>query len=278
MKNWKLLPKNKHVAKYVECYWFLEKESHDASNNHPKLNPDPSAHLIIANLNQAYQYVHDAISQNGSGNHWIFPHLKTFTMDHSAPFQVIGVKFRIGALYSLNLPIPSSRLDKVEFADINQLVSLESFNTDDLFTNAVEHQKHACNILDEMLDTWLLKSHEDKHSVLVRQILPLLRSTPITQIGAELHRSQRTIERSFTRVTNLTMKQCQSMLRLEELLNYLYGITDADIDWADVANKYGFSDQPHLIRYLKSSIGTTPGQYAQQRDLTIDIYGKFDFD
>ena len=265
------------VSKYVECYWFLEKESHDHSNIYPKLNPDPSSHLIIANLNRAYHYTHDPISQKVFGNHWIFPHLKTFTMDHSAPFQIIGIKFRIGALYSLDLPNLSSSIDKVEPVDINQLIGLETFNSDQLLTSAVEQKNKVCNILDEILSPWFSTSHEDKHSNLVRQILILLNDTVITAIGEKLHRSQRTIERSFIRVTGLTMKQVQSMTRLEEMLNYLYQLSEGDINWVDVASKYDFSDQPHLIRYLKNYIGRTPAEYAQQRDLTIDIYGNFEF-
>lgn len=277
MKNWKLVPKIESVLKYVECYWFLEKESHDHSHIHPKLNPDPSSHLIIANNNHVHQYDHKATSQIVQGNHWIFPHMKTYTMDHSYPFKIVGVKFRIGALYSLNLHDLGSRLDKVESIDFNQLLGWEPFSTDQLLINAFEQKNQVCKMFDETLSTWILTSHEDKHSELVRQILPLLRNMPITEIGKKLHRSQRTIERSFMRVTKLTMKQCQSMIRLEEILNYLYQLNEGEIDWADIASKYDFSDQPHLIRHLKNSIGRTPAEYAQKRDLTIDIYGDFEF-
>ncbi len=38
---------------------------------------------------------------------------------------------------------------------------------------------------------------------------------PIAKIGKSLHCSQRTIERAFLRVTNLTLKQYQSMIRLD---------------------------------------------------------------
>ncbi|MEC7118708.1 MAG: AraC family transcriptional regulator [Pseudomonadota bacterium] len=277
MKSWKLLPKIENISKYVECYWFLEKEVNDRSNIYPKLNPDPSPHLIIANFNHVYQYTHGSTFQYANGDHWIFPHLKTFTMDHSNPFQIIGIKFRIGALYSLNLPNLRSSLDKVKSIDINKLLGLETFSSDQLLTNAVEQKKQVCNTLDEILLPWLLTSHEDKHSDLVRKILLLLSDTAITEIGKKLHRSQRTVERSFIRVTGLTMKQVHSMIRLEEMLNHLYQLNERDINWADVASKYAFSDQSHLIRHLKSSIGRTPAAYAQKRDLTIDIYGNFEF-
>ncbi|WGK68754.1 hypothetical protein P0082_09730 [Candidatus Haliotispira prima] len=118
MKNWKLCPKIERVLNYVECYWFLEREPHDHSHIHPKLNPDPSAYLIIASDNYLHQYDHQATSQVVQGSHWIFPHLKTYTMDHLSPFKIIGIKFRVGALYSLNLYDLSSGLDNVEPIDI----------------------------------------------------------------------------------------------------------------------------------------------------------------
>ncbi len=62
------------------------------------------------------------------------------------------------------------------------------------------------------------------------------------------------------------------MNKLEAMLEYLYQRDIADIDWADIAMRFGFSDQPHLIRTLKKQIGLTPQHYAKQRGLTIDVY------
>jgi len=40
-----------------------------------------------------------------------------------------------------------------------------------------------------------------------------------------------------------------------------------------MANQFGFSDQPHLIRTLKKQIGITPKAYSKERGLTINAYG-----
>ena len=66
------------------------------------------------------------------------------------------------------------------------------------------------------------------------------------------------------------------MERLEAMLDYLHKLDNKNIAWVDIALKFGFSDQPHLVRYLKRSIGNTPGEYARQRDLAIDAYGNFE--
>ena len=63
------------------------------------------------------------------------------------------------------------------------------------------------------------------------------------------------------------------MNRLEAILEFLYQREQSDIDWVDIAYQFGFSDQPHLIRYLKKQLGLTPQDYALQRGFTIDVYG-----
>lgn len=277
MKSWKINPESKDVAKYVECYWFLEKEPGDVGSNYPQLNPDPHAHLILSNKGYKFHYEHNHVFQQGHGSHWIFPHINTYTMDHSEPFRIMGIKFKVGALYPFKTDLPDFKLDAVVPVGINELESLAS-NSESLLSHSLKGRHEICNKLDAILKPWLHQGIEDKHSELVRNILPLFyHNTPIAQIGTSLQCSQRTIERSFLKVTNLTLKQYQSVFRLENILNYLYKRND-QIDWADIAAKFEFSDQPHLIRYLKSAIGKTPGEYVKQRDLTIDIYGDFEIE
>jgi len=276
MRNWKLPPQNSDVARYVDCYWFLERKQGNSSPDHPKLNPDPAGHLILAATEQGYQYDQGTVSAKGKGSHWIFPHCTTLLMDHSQPFLVLGVKFHIGALYSLNINPPQPILDQVINVDFSTLLQSKTFKEADLLTKTVHDPELCCDSMDKLLIPWLLDGHQDKHSRLVHSALSLLLDTPISKMGVALHCSQRTIERSFLRVTGLTLKQCQSMNRLEAMLVYIHKLEGRNIDWIDIAYRFGFSDQPHLIRYLKSNIGATPGGYAKQRDLAIDVYGDFE--
>ncbi|MGF1714001.1 helix-turn-helix domain-containing protein [Photobacterium chitinilyticum] len=273
MINWLRTPTAPEVAKYVERYWFLEKQPGSHSYQYPKLNPDPTGHLIIAPPEQPYHYELDTTSAKGEGCHWIFPHTQTFRLDHSQPFFILGIKFRTGALYSLDVTPEQPMLDQVTAADVNHLLNSEAFNQTAILAIAKDQPDTCRDILDELLLPWLFNNREDQHSKLTRNTLPLLAETPVSQLGDRFHCSQRTLERSFRRVTGLTLKQCQSINRLEMMLEYLYQRDLQEIDWVELAYQFGFSDQPHLIRYLKSTIGATPNVYAKQRDLTIDIYG-----
>ena len=276
MKSWKIPPKNASVAKYIDCYWFLEKSQGDVSPAYPKLNPDPAGHLILTKPYQAYRYENTSMLEVGQGSHLILPHQHTICIDHSQPFLILGIKFRVGALYSLKLPTAQPLLDKIIAIDEKLIFHLTLSRVGSLFNQASDQAQLCRDILDNMLVPYLSTIDEDRHTSLMRRALDILPETPISGIGAALACSQRTIERSFLRVSGFTLKQYQSMEKLEAILHYLHELNERHIRWVDVALQFGFSDQPHLVRYLKSTIGNTPGQYLKQRDLTIDAYGNFE--
>ena len=278
MKNWKLFSANKYVSKYVECYWFLQKEANDKGSEHPKLYPDPSAHLLIAKSDYQYQYQSESQIFSGLGSHVIYPSRHTYLMDHSKPFWVMGIKLKIGALYSLNTHLDPNKLNQVIMLDLPNLLALNNFDADTFLVECLTEPESIITILDKHLFQWIVDCREDRSSELVRKVLPLLNTASLGELGHLLYCSQRTVERSFLKVTGFTLKQCQSMLRFETILEYLHEKDINHIDWMSVAFEFGFSDQPHLIRHLKETIGATPSQYAQQRDLTIDVYGNFEFD
>lgn len=279
MINWIRTPKCPHIAKYVESYWLLIKDTDSESYQFPKLNPHPESHLILAPSAQEYRYDLKSGVKQGQGSHWLFPQVQTLQLDHTHALLYLGIKFRVGALYSLPMYSTQPLIGEVENADLSALFNAHHFANNEEFVEkyilaiAKDDPEACCDRLDDCLSTWLTNNHEDNYSQLTRKVLPLLATTPIAQLSEKLYCSQRTLERSFNRVTGLTLKQCQSMQKLERLLEYLYQRDSKDIDWVELAYQFGFSDQPHLIRYLKNQIGATPNSYVKQRDLTIDVYG-----
>ncbi|PMN72175.1 helix-turn-helix domain-containing protein [Enterovibrio norvegicus] len=274
MINWLHAPLSPEITRYVECYWFIEKQPGVEGHAFPKLNPDPSAHLVLSPPTQRYRYETEQRVFEGEGSHWLFPHLHTFELDHRDPFVHIGIKFHAGALYSLTLlEYVHPTLDVITPVTLSSVMEHVSDAEDMLITLARNSPTQTCEQLDALLLPWLKKSREDQHSEVTRKALQLLDTMSVSALGDALYCSQRTLERSFSRVTGLTLKQCQSMNKLEAMLAYLYQREATEIDWSDVALKFGFSDQPHLIRHLKKQIGLTPNTYAKERSLTIDVYG-----
>lgn len=274
MIRWLHAPQSPLVAKYVECYWLIKKDDSTQGESYPKLNPDPNAHLILSPSDQAYRYDMNLGTAQGQGSHLLSPHLRTYQLDHLKPFVHLGIKFRVGALYSLGIEQDSLlQLDSVQSMNLTEVFGWEQLDEELLIASALNTPELCCQQLDKLLQPLCQRSMEDKHSELTRAVLPLLREHGIAELGEYLYCSQRTVERSFNKVTGLTLKQCQTMDKLEALLVYLYQRRTEDIDWVEVACRFGFSDQPHLIRHLKKQIGLTPKAYAQQRGLTIDVYG-----
>ena len=281
MKNWKISPQDTAISQYIDCYWFLEKTNDDAGPDFPKLNPDPAAHIILANIHQSYHYQQGDYLGEGSGSHMILPYGKTYTLDHTQAFRVLGIKLKVGALYSLPIIAPAFALNEIVNLDVQQQLKINATDEMVLLNGHQESPKYFRDQLDALLKPVIHESRDDKHSELVRKILTLFESNSLvdfslTDIGNQLGYSQRTIERSFSKVTGFTLKQFHSMQRLEAILDRLHTLPKQDINWVDIASIYGFSDQPHLIRYLKNTLGTTPGKYAEARDLVIDAYGNFD--
>ncbi|OBT12091.1 AraC family transcriptional regulator [Vibrio sp. UCD-FRSSP16_10] len=274
MIHWLQSPKSTLVAKYVACYWLIEKTPDSTTYQYPKLNPDPCAHLIISPNNQSYHYNFNSNIATGKGSHWLFPHKQTLQLDHTDPFIHIGIKFKTGALYCLpdfsDDPLSLDRVVPINGTLLYKQLGLEESR---LIETARSDPEKCCKQLDELLLPWLKNAIEDQHSKLTSKALQYIDITSVSELGDKLYCSQRTLERSFSRVTGLTLKQCQSMNRLEQMLEYVYQRDSAELDWVDIAFKFGFSDQPHLIRYLKQQLGFTPKIYEKERGLTIDAYG-----
>lgn len=177
MIHWLKTPKNPVLARYIDCYWFLEKSPNAEGNNYPKLNPDPAAHLIVTLPKQIFKYKNDSSHTQVQGSHWLYPYGKTYELDHSKPVVCIGIKFHVGALYSL--PKLNTLQGKTMQAFVNNTCAI---NFDDIFfsehklNNNPQVDEHtllalARNAPDEcraMLDNlclpWLLYLHEDNHS------------------------------------------------------------------------------------------------------------------
>lgn len=274
MIHWLKPPNSSCVAKYVECYWLIEKLPESEAYEYPKLNPDPSAHLIISPHSQAYFYDLNPGKAKGYGSHWLYPHQQTFELDHSKPFVHLGIKFHVGALYCLpDFSENKLALDRVEPMKDSMLFRQLGLDESVLIELARTRPQQCVEQLDAVLAPWLAQSVEDQHSKITSRALQYLDQSTISELGEKLYCSQRTLERSFLRTTGLTLKQCKSMNRLEAMLEYLYQRDSTELDWVEVAYRFDFSDQPHLIRYLKKQLGFTPKTYEKERGLTIDAYG-----
>lgn len=272
MLHW-IISSTSKLSDFIECYWFIEKNS-GSGDSFPKLNPDPCAHLILAPRSEPYSYSFAKQQELGQGSHLLLAHQNTFDLDHSKSFTHLGVKFKVGVPYMMSLTTSDEgQLDVVKQIDTNELLSVNETALSELFVLAKQSPDACIAKLEGILTPWMEQTQHDQHSELTFRVVEALQEASISELADKLHCSKRTIERSFRRVTGLTLKQYQAMTKLELMLEYLYQKQASQIDWVDIAFQFGFSDQSHLIRYLKQQIGTTPNKYVLERGFTIDIYG-----
>ena len=156
MINWLQSPKSSVVAQYIDCYWLIEKTPDAETHQFPKLNPEPSPHLILSPSDQPYHYTIEQQVDQGSGGHLLLPHHKAIELDHSKPFIHLGIKFHVGALYSLNIPdCPHPSLDSVNPIDLASLLDNPKADAISLIKLAQTDFEACCQQLDNLLLPWL---------------------------------------------------------------------------------------------------------------------------
>ena len=276
MKSWKRPPLNQQLANYIDCYWYLEKNKQEDSFSYPRLIPNPLTHLIMTPPEQKNGYTTGKNQRVVTGSHMIMPCSQFIEMDHNASVVILGIVFRTGAVYSCFPEESEFRCNCILKSTDRMLSFLKLEQSKRLVEQASVNPDKVVEELDRLFLPILDQVREDRHSKLVRDALHHLKTTSLADIEHQIDFSRRTLERSFLRVTGFTLKQYEAMSRLDRLIRYLYQNRNQTQDWADLALHFGFSDQPHLIRELKKTIGITPAKYTDQRNLTIDAYGDFE--
>jgi transcriptional regulator GlxA family with amidase domain len=86
---------------------------------------------------------------------------------------------------------------------------------------------------------------------------------PVTEVSRDLGLLPRTLRRRFTAQVGLTPKRFARVQRMRRLVRDLDG--QAQVDWASVAAKHGYADQPHLADEFRELAGVTPNEYLRSR-------------
>lgn len=264
----------------IHQVWYLEVKPNEVISSPPQLIPNPRAHLLFTPPEQGYHYDNGEHVMRGKGSHLLSPSEHLLTMNDVAPLKRIGITFQPGALYLLN-PQLSALTNQCGWYDWLALRFVRSFQ--DSLLNCVSQQE-VVSCIEGQLKYLGINYQKDKSYGLVSRAQTLIgerltsddaNEVDVDQLAQDCHSTRRTLERHFRQVMGLGIKKYQSMLKLEQMVLALYQQT-GPVDWAAFSQRFGFSDQSHLIKQLKRQIKRTPNRYLSQRDLTIDIYGDFE--
>jgi AraC-like DNA-binding protein len=91
----------------------------------------------------------------------------------------------------------------------------------------------------------------------------LSRGAGVGEVAGDLGLLPRTLRRRFTAQVGLTPKRFARVQRLQRLVRDLDG--HATADWAALAARHGYADQPHLADEFRDLADVTPGEYLRSR-------------
>ncbi|OLQ84484.1 transcriptional regulator [Vibrio ponticus] len=277
MKAWKKpLPGYEWLIHQV---WYLEVEEGEVIEPKPYLIPNMRAHLLFTPETQAYSYDNGELILSGWGNHLLTATDKLLLLDDHPPLKRIGITFRPEALYCLNQEAVQP-INQCQWFD--WLTSLFDKQFQRVLWQSSDDATQLLNTVKQHFDSLSISPNQDKAFLLAQRAVTLIEHhiespdrVDVAWLANECACSRRTLERSFKLVVGLSVKQYLQMMRLELMVLSIYQ-QQSDIDWTELSQQFGFSDQSHLIRTLKQQLGKTPTKYLKQRDLTIDIYGDFE--
>jgi AraC-like DNA-binding protein len=86
---------------------------------------------------------------------------------------------------------------------------------------------------------------------------------PVGAVAEALGVLPRTLRRRFTAQVGLPPKRFARVQRLQRVVRDLDRRTQ--VDWATVAAKHGYADQPHLAEEFRQLVGVTPTEYLRSR-------------
>jgi AraC-like DNA-binding protein len=91
----------------------------------------------------------------------------------------------------------------------------------------------------------------------------LSRGLPVSEVAEGLGLLPRTLRRRFTAQVGLTPKRFARVGRLQRVVRDL--ANQAEADWAAVAARHGYADQPHLADEFRELASVTPTEYLRSR-------------
>lgn len=225
----------------VEQFWFVS-WSLGTGNSHNQQNlPDPNFHLVF---------------EKGSTK-LIGPVSKVYNYTMEKTGQILGVKFKLGALLPLlNKPL-SDYVDKEVDAKLCFKIELDALL-------AVIAQDPSDETLLEHFQHYLtpLSNPSSRTQIQVQQQVELIKNdasiTKVEHLAERTNTSVRTLQRNFLKYVGLNPKWLIRKYRLHRALDEL---EQNLVSIVDLVERLDYVDQSHLIKDFKEIVGITPAQY-----------------
>lgn len=248
----------KQLANYIKHYIFLENTEKD--NKNMRLFADGNTGLIIS----ADMDMHDHAEKSLPMSFFYGQPTQYKDLNTKGSFSLLAVVFQP---YFFNL------LFSVDAKEIkNEIISA----SDILNNQLLPFQENLYNKVDPLsiinsLNTFFLKLVSKKNpsdSWLIKVQQHMLLSKGVTSLKELEHftgYSERHIERKFESHIGISPKKYNTLIRLHHFLGLMKNETDKT-NMTHLSYEVGYSDQSHLIKDFKNTIGLTPTQYLKTKN------------
>lgn len=242
------------LATYIDCYWFINRDSAHLINSEEYLHPDGGSSIML-NFGDTLQL--EGVSERSP---WIFDgansHSRKIALE--GVINAVGIRFKpAGAFVFFSQPLDE--------------LSHQTLALDEIYPNRclelVEKIHEASTIAQKIvcIENWLSQrifAQKTISRVLKESIMTIENHgglLTIEQLSQKIGHHQRKIERLFRTQIGITAKEYATTLRMEQARTYIKN--RQYLSFGDLANRLGYYDQAHFIKQFKKTMGITPKEY-----------------
>jgi AraC-like DNA-binding protein len=183
--------------------------------------------------------------------------------------RVFGVRFRTGSFRAfLGTPV-TAITDR--YLGVDEVFGPEALGLEHALLSASCEEAQAA-IMDRFLGR--LVPRRDGMAALAEEVVAAIAAdrslARVDDVAGVLGIGTRRLQRLFAEYVGVGPKWVIRRFRINEALAAV--TSGAAVNWAELANDLGYSDQAHFIRDFTAQVGTSPARYL--RSLTANAVGK----
>jgi AraC-like DNA-binding protein len=266
MLNLTARPRSPLLKPFVKSFHYHET---DLPFSLERVMPNGHAHLMVNLAEDEFRTYDRAIPAKitrQSGAVLAGPHAQSVILDTRQMRWLAAIQFRAGgAAHFLNMPMSEA---------CNQVVSLEDlWRSSGATVRERLIEAPAPQARFAVLEQLLLEHIQRNFDPAIEcAVVALERGMPVSLLAQRLGLLPKTFVRRFTSKVGITPKRFARVRRLQRVMRSIRA--SAPVDWSELAARYGYADQSHLVHEFRELAGITPSAYkphSPQRNNHVPI-------
>lgn len=245
---------SEHLRPYIESYWIIDSEN-DVSLERHKIVPDGFPEMIF-HYGDAYRINIVGNWEVQSVNLFAGQFRNHFHLENTGHAGMLGIKFKPAAvtqLFGLDMKLFTDKVTKIESCDLSLLTPLLTYNL------RLDTKEDFIKKFETIIKA--IKG-QPKNDSLLKAVSIIQNShglVPISELALASGKSERQLERLFSKFIGLSPKFYSRIIRLGHIFELMQS---KDNSWSDLVYESGFYDQSHFIKNFKEFTGEDPSAYG----------------